>query len=128
MRVSSARRSRAGGRFRQVGLVEDQQAGDALVFGGEDAALHQFHRKTRPRRHHHGKLGDVGGDRLGLEGVGAVKQAGARQHRLDHPGIAVAPDLDLVAAHHAQVAALDLARQAAFGGRDDEAAAEGATT
>jgi len=95
-----------------------------LVFGGEDAALHQLHRKTRPRRHHHGKLGDVGGNRFGFERVGAIEQAGAREHRLDDPGVAVAPDFDLVTTHHAQVAPLDLTRQAALGGRDDKAAAE----
>jgi len=45
-------------------------------------------------------------------------------HRLDHACIAIAPDVDVVAADHTQVAAFDLAGQVAVRGCDDEAATE----
>ncbi|WP_296892174.1 hypothetical protein [Thiobacillus sp.] len=45
-------------------------------------------------------------------------------HRLDHACIAIAPDIDAVAADHPQVAAFNLAGQVAVRGCDDETAAE----
>ncbi|WP_296770527.1 hypothetical protein [Thiobacillus sp.] len=45
-------------------------------------------------------------------------------HRLDHTCIAIAPDVNAVAADHAQVAAFNLAGQVTVGGCDDEATTE----
>jgi hypothetical protein len=91
-----ARHFKLGG---QVALVEHDQRGDVLRFGGHEAAGDQIVGKARLGGDDDDDLADIRGDQFLFPLVRAVKQAGTRHDLVDHALVRAAQvHLDAVAA------------------------------